>query len=159
MSRERWVVMASVKVRPHYAAQQNATHYSFAAWQKLLGICRQFDRAHIKKEFFADYISQVIKTEEQDQWTLSDFFLYLIDAILKPLTHHMPRNKPLMRPTFCRLNFDAAWHATHAEAMPHWRPHYCHHLSHGKAAFCCILSGGIVWMPLYVFISLTTKPS
>ncbi len=29
-----------VKVRPHYAARQNATHCSFATRQKLLGICR-----------------------------------------------------------------------------------------------------------------------
>ncbi len=39
----------SIKVRPHYAAWQNATHCSFATRQKLLGICRQFDSVHIKK--------------------------------------------------------------------------------------------------------------
>ncbi len=79
-----------VKVCPHYAAWQNATHFSFAAWQKLLGICRQCDRAHMKKEFFADLL-QVTKTVEQDRRTWSDFFLKLADTILKPLTHHMPR--------------------------------------------------------------------
>ncbi len=60
-----------LKVHPHYAAWQNAIHYSFAARQKLLGICRQFDRVQIKKEFFA----KVTKTVEQDQWTPSNFFL------------------------------------------------------------------------------------
>ncbi len=46
---------------------------NFAVWQKLLGICRQFDRIHIKKEFFADYTSGY-KNCETDHWT-SDFFL------------------------------------------------------------------------------------
>ncbi len=46
----------SFKVRPHYAAWQNATHCSFAARQKLLGICRQCDRVHMKKEFFTDLL-------------------------------------------------------------------------------------------------------
>ncbi len=61
----------SLKVHPHYAAWQNATHCSFAVWQKKLGICRQFDRIHIKKEFFAN----VTKTVERDEWTPSNFFL------------------------------------------------------------------------------------
>ncbi len=78
-----------IKVRSHYAARQNATHCSFAARQKLLGICRQCDRVHIKKEFFADLL-QVTKTVERDRQTWSDFFLKLADTILKPITHHMP---------------------------------------------------------------------
>ncbi len=45
----------NAKVPPHYAARQNATHCSFAAWQKLLGICRQFDRIDIKRIFWEDY--------------------------------------------------------------------------------------------------------
>ncbi len=45
-----------LKVRPQYAARQNATHCSLAAWQKLLGICRQCERVHMKKEFFADLL-------------------------------------------------------------------------------------------------------
>ncbi len=48
---------ASTKLRPHYAVRQNVTHCCFATRQKLLDICRQFDRVHIKKEFFADYTS------------------------------------------------------------------------------------------------------
>ncbi len=79
-----------IKVRPHYAARQNATHCSFAARQKLLGICRQCDRVHMKKEFFA-HLLQVTKTVERDRRTWSDFFLKLADTILKPLTHHVPR--------------------------------------------------------------------
>ncbi len=51
------------KAHLHYAARQNATHCSFAVRQKLLGICQQFDRIHIKKEFFA----KVTKTVERDQ--------------------------------------------------------------------------------------------
>ncbi len=57
------VEVPSVKVRPRYAAWQNATHCSFAT---LLGICRQCDRVHLKKEFFADLL-QVTKPVEQDQ--------------------------------------------------------------------------------------------
>ncbi len=75
----------SLKVRPHYATWQNATHCSFAAWQKLLGICRQCDRVHMKKKFFADL--QIIKTVERDQRTWSNFFLKLADT-----THHMPHS-------------------------------------------------------------------
>ncbi len=63
-----------IKVRPHYAAQQNATHCSFAMRQKLLGICQQCDRVHMKKEFFANLL-QVTKTVERDRRTCSDFFL------------------------------------------------------------------------------------
>ncbi len=38
-----------VKMRPHYAVRQNATHCSFAAWQNLLGICRHMrSRPHEK---------------------------------------------------------------------------------------------------------------
>ncbi len=81
----------SQKVRPHYAAWQNATHCSFAVRQKLLDICRQCDRVHMKKEFFSDLL-QVTKTVERDQRTWSDFFLKLADTILKPFTHHMPRS-------------------------------------------------------------------
>ncbi len=58
-----WLEDKSIKVHPHYAAWQNATHCSFAAWQKLLGICRQFDHVHIKKEFFA----RITKTVKRDQ--------------------------------------------------------------------------------------------
>ncbi len=47
----------TLKVRPHYAAWQNATQYSVTTRQKLFGICRQFDRVHIKREFFVDNIS------------------------------------------------------------------------------------------------------
>ncbi len=47
-------------VRPHYAARQNAIHSSFAARQKLFGICRQCNRVHMKKKFFADLL-QVTK--------------------------------------------------------------------------------------------------
>ncbi len=78
-----------LKVRPHYAARQNATHYSFAARQKLLGICRQCDRVHMKKKILADLL-QVTKTVERDRRTWSDFFPKLADTILKPLTHQMP---------------------------------------------------------------------
>ncbi len=63
------------------------------------------------KKNFLQMILQVTKTVERDQWTSSDFFLYLADAILKPLIHHMPHSKPLMKLTFCRSNFSAAWHA------------------------------------------------
>ncbi len=59
-------LLGYIKVRPHYAAQQNATHCSFAAWQKLLGICHQCDRIHVKKEFFADLL-QVTKPVERDR--------------------------------------------------------------------------------------------
>ncbi len=38
--------IAGVNVRPHYAA-----------WQKLFSICRKINHVHIKKEFFANYIS------------------------------------------------------------------------------------------------------
>ncbi len=96
--------MASIKVHPYYAVRQNATRCSFAVWQKLLSICRQFDRVHIKKEFFAN----VAKIVEHDGSTPSDFFLKLADVILKPLIHHAPHSKPLMRPTFCRSNSHAA---------------------------------------------------
>ncbi len=53
-----------LKVRPHYAAWQNATHCSFATWQKLLGICCQCDRIQMKKKFFANLL-QVTKTVER----------------------------------------------------------------------------------------------
>ncbi len=66
--------LVRLKVRLHYAARQSATHCSFATWQKLLGICRQCDRVHRKKEVFADLL-QVTKTVEQDRRTWSDFFL------------------------------------------------------------------------------------
>ncbi len=71
-------VLEKVKMDPHYTAQQKATHCSFAVWQKLLGMCRQFDSVYIKKEFFADYTSGILqdtKTVERDQWISSDFFL------------------------------------------------------------------------------------
>ncbi len=89
-----------VKVHPHYAAWQNATICSFAAWQKLLGICRQCNCVHMKKKFFADLL-QVTKTVERDRWTLSDFSLKLADTILKPYATWLP----LMGPTICRSNF------------------------------------------------------
>ncbi len=38
-----------LKVRPHYAVRQSATHCSFATRQNLLGICRQCNRVHMKK--------------------------------------------------------------------------------------------------------------
>ncbi len=60
-------------MRPHYAARQNATHCSSATRQKLLGICHQCDRVHMKKEFFADLL-QITKTVERDRRTWSDFF-------------------------------------------------------------------------------------
>ncbi len=44
-----------LKVRSHYVARQNATHCSFVARQKLLGICHQCDRVHMKKEFTASF--------------------------------------------------------------------------------------------------------
>ncbi len=56
----------SLKVRPHYAAQPNATHCNFAAWKKLLSICHQCDRVHMEKNFFADLL-QVTKTVERDR--------------------------------------------------------------------------------------------
>ncbi len=52
-----------IKMHPHYAAWQNTTHRSFVVWQKLLGICCQFYRVQIKKEFF----EKVTKTVERDQ--------------------------------------------------------------------------------------------
>ncbi len=64
-------VYYNLKVHPHYATRQNATHCSFAAQQKLLGICCQFNRIHIKKEIFA----KVAETVEWDQWTPSNLFL------------------------------------------------------------------------------------
>ncbi len=57
--------LTRVKVCSHYAARHNATHCSFATWQKLLGICRQCNHIHMKKEFFADL--QVTKTVERDR--------------------------------------------------------------------------------------------
>ncbi len=48
------------------------------------GKSRQYDRTHMKKEFFADLL-QVAKTVERDRRTWSDFFLKLADTILKPL--------------------------------------------------------------------------
>ncbi len=75
-----------MKVRPHYAARQNATHCSFATRQKLLGICRQCNRVHIFVDLF-----QVTKTVERDRRTWCDFFFKLADTVLKPLIHQMPR--------------------------------------------------------------------
>ncbi len=60
--------LVTLKVRPHYAARQNATHCNFALRQKLLGICHQCDRVHMKKEFFADLL-HVTETVERDQRT------------------------------------------------------------------------------------------
>ncbi len=45
----------SLKVHPHYAVWQNATHCTFAVWQKLLGICRQCDRVRRKKNFLQTF--------------------------------------------------------------------------------------------------------
>ncbi len=87
-------------MRPHYAMWQNVTHCSFAARQKLLGICRQCDDSvHMKKEFFA-YL-QVTKTVEWHWQSLSDFFLKLADTILKPLTYY----KLYLLSRFCILFF------------------------------------------------------
>ncbi len=57
-------VSVRLKMRPHCAARQHATHCSFAALQKLLGICRQCNLVHMKKEFFANLL-QVTKTVER----------------------------------------------------------------------------------------------
>ncbi len=57
-------------MHPHYAARQNATHCSFATRQKSLGICRQFDRVHIKIEFFA----RLQKLWNETSELTSDFF-------------------------------------------------------------------------------------
>ncbi len=106
-----------LKVCPHYAAQQNATHCSFVMRQKLFGIYRQFDRIHILLAIF-----QVTKTVGWETRVFSVFSLYLCTKILKPLTHHMPHQKsrlqyscskyrhgkPLMRPILCRSNFHAS---------------------------------------------------
>ncbi len=107
----------NLKVGPHYAARQNATHCKFAVWQKLLGICRQCDPVHMKKKFFAD-LFQVTKTVEQDRRTWSDFFLQLADTILKPLTHHMPRDRQFADRIFRPCSIE--WHAA---AKPTQRPH------------------------------------
>ncbi len=85
------IMELDVKARPHYAVRQNATHCNFAERQKLLSICRQCNRIHMKREFFADPL-QVTKNVERDWWTLSDFFLKLANTILKLLTHHMPHS-------------------------------------------------------------------
>ncbi len=77
-----------LKVRPHYAARQNAAHCSFSARPKLGQSCSAYAAY---KEFFADLL-QVTKTVERDRRTWSDFFLKLADTILKPLSHHMPRS-------------------------------------------------------------------
>ncbi len=53
--RVSWSFGSYIKVRPHYATRQNATHCSFAARQKLLGICRQCDRVHMKKNFLQTF--------------------------------------------------------------------------------------------------------
>ncbi len=71
-----------IKVRPHYAARQNATIRSFAAWQKLLGICRQCDCIHMKKIFCRP--SSGYKNCRTRPVNL-DFFLKLADTILRPL--------------------------------------------------------------------------
>ncbi len=71
-------------MRPHYAARQNATHCCFAAQQKLLGICRQCDRLHMKEEFFVDLL-QVTKTVEGDRWTSSNFFSNWLIPFWNPL--------------------------------------------------------------------------
>ncbi len=96
---------------PHYAAWQNATHCSFAAWQKLLGICRQCDRVRMKKEFFADLL-QVTKTVERDLRTWSDFFLKLADTHFETPYSSYTALLLVMRPTICRSNFYAAQHRT-----------------------------------------------
>ncbi len=70
------------------AAECNTLQFCCA--QKLLGICRQCNRVHMKKEFFAD-LFQVTKTVERDRQPWCDFFLKPADTILKPLIHHMPR--------------------------------------------------------------------
>ncbi len=123
---------ASLQVRPHYAAWQNAPHCSFATQQKLLGICRQCDCIHMKKEFFADLL-QVTKTVEQDWRTSSDFFLKLADTILKPLIHHMPRSFFRWDRQFADQIFSPRSIERHAAAKPTQRPHilaawhnFCH---------------------------------
>ncbi len=111
----------NLKVRPHYAARQNATHCSFAAQQKLLGICRQCDLVHMKKKFFADL--QVIKTVERDQRTWSDFFLKLADTILKPLTRHMPHGFFWWDRQFADRILKPRSIEQYAAAKPTQRPH------------------------------------
>ncbi len=111
-----------VKVCPHYAAQQNATHCNFVAWQNLLSICRQCDRVHMKKEFFADLL-QVTKTVERELWTLSDFFLKLADTNLKPFTHHMPCSFLWWDRQFAGQIFRPRSIEQHAAAKPTQRPH------------------------------------
>ncbi len=103
--------LVNVKVRPHYAAWQNATQCGFATRQKLLNICRKISLVHIKKKkHFADYISVYKNCRTKNTETR---------------THHMPCQKlclatvdgkyqcgkPLMIPTPCRSNFHAARHS------------------------------------------------
>ncbi len=103
-------------MRPHYAAWQNAAHCSFFALQKLLGICRLFDRVHIKKEFSADSL-QFTKTVKQDQWTSSVFFCNWLMSFRNPLL------------VICRMA-NRWWDRHFADRifMPHGMPKPC--LSH-----------------------------
>ncbi len=112
---------AGIKVYPHYAVRQNATHCSFATRQKLLGICHQYDRVYMKKEFFADL--QVTKTVERDRRTWSDFFLKLADTILKPLIHHMPHGFFWRDRQFADQIFRLCSIERHAAAKPMQHPH------------------------------------
>ncbi len=65
-------------VHPHYATRQNATHCSFAMWQKSLGICRQFDLVHIKRNFFADYFRLQKLQNETSKLCLIFFYNWLM---------------------------------------------------------------------------------
>ncbi len=126
------VFVSILKMRPHYATRQNATPCSFATRQMLLGICRQCDRIHMKKEFFADVL-QVTKTVKRDRWTLSDFFLKLVDTIWKPLTHHMPHGFLWWDRQFADRIFRPRSIEWHAVAEPTQRPH----ILEAWHDFCC----------------------
>ncbi len=154
---------SSVMVRSHYAAWENATRrvmvrsryaaWENATWQKLLGICHKIDHFHIKKEFFANYISvyncgmrNMYATYATPKITFTLLLTGNIGAANLWLYWHFA-NRIFMPHSI--LQHVAAC-KSRAKAVPHWCLHYFWHLScRGKATLCCILPCGIVWKHLY----------
>ncbi len=139
----------SLKVCPHYAAQQNATRCGFAIWQKLLGICRKIDHIHIKEEFFTNYISVYKNWGPRN--TYASYAAPKMTCTLQLTANIGAANLWWYRHFADRifmlrgiLQHAASW-GSHAGATPHWRLHYFQYLPRGEVALCCILPHGIVW--------------
>ncbi len=130
-----------MKVHPYYTTRQNATHCSFTARQKLLGICHQFGCVHIKKEFFADY---TLGYKNCGTRPVNSIWFF-------PLTgwcnFETPNSAYASWQTFdeidilpiefsCRMACGS--HATLTSTL----------FSLGNATFCCILPHSIVWTHL-----------